>query len=53
MPVFTSIATLPDLMTPSSSWATTARSDFNGHSPSGQFYSDKIEYIRLGAHFHF
>lgn len=26
---------------------------FNGHSPSGQFYRDKIEYIGLGAHFHF
>lgn len=26
---------------------------FNGHSPSGQFYNDKIEYIGLGAHFHF
>jgi hypothetical protein len=26
---------------------------FNGHSPSGQFYTQKIEYIGLGAHFHF
>lgn len=26
---------------------------FNGYSPSGQFYNDKIEYIGLGAHFHF
>jgi hypothetical protein len=26
---------------------------FNGHSPSGQFYTQKIEYIGLDAHFHF
>jgi hypothetical protein len=26
---------------------------FNGYSPSGQFYNEKIEYIGLGAHFHF
>jgi hypothetical protein len=26
---------------------------FRGHSPNGQFYKDKIEYIGLGAHFHF
>ena len=26
---------------------------FNGHSPNGQFYKDRIEYIGLGAHFHF
>jgi uncharacterized protein DUF1207 len=26
---------------------------FNGHSPNGQFYKDKIEYIGLGTHFHF
>ncbi len=26
---------------------------FNGHSPSGQFYAQKIEYVGLGAHFHF
>lgn len=26
---------------------------FNGHSPSGQFYKEKIEYFGLGAHFHF
>ena len=26
---------------------------FNGYSPSGQFYKDKVEYIGLGAHFHF
>jgi len=26
---------------------------FNGHSPSGQFYNEKIEYLGLGAHFHF
>ncbi|MGZ8162252.1 MAG: DUF1207 domain-containing protein [Methylobacter sp.] len=26
---------------------------FNGHSPSGQFYNEKIEYVGLGAHFHF
>ncbi|CAA9890620.1 conserved hypothetical protein [Candidatus Methylobacter favarea] len=26
---------------------------FNGHSPSGQFYNEKIEYFGLGAHFHF
>jgi hypothetical protein len=26
---------------------------FKGHSPNGQFYKEKIEYIGLGAHFHF
>ena len=26
---------------------------FNGHSPDGQFYKQKIEYIGLGVHFNF
>ena len=26
---------------------------FSGHSPNGQFYKDKVEYIGLGTHFHF
>ncbi len=26
---------------------------YNGFSPSGQFYKDKVEYIGLGAHYHF
>jgi hypothetical protein len=26
---------------------------YNGYSPSGQFYREKIEYIGLGAHFYF
>ena len=26
---------------------------FNGYSPNGQFYKQKIEYIGLGVHFHF
>lgn len=26
---------------------------FNGYSPSGQFYKDKVEYFGLGAHFYF
>ncbi|MGR8939956.1 MAG: DUF1207 domain-containing protein [Gammaproteobacteria bacterium] len=26
---------------------------YNGFSPSGQFYNDKVEYIGLGAHYHF
>ncbi len=26
---------------------------FDGHSPSGQFYKKKIEYVGLGVHFHF
>jgi len=26
---------------------------FKGRSPNGQFYKEKIEYIGLGAHFHF
>jgi hypothetical protein len=26
---------------------------FSGHSPNGQFYQDKIDYIGLGVHFHF
>ncbi len=26
---------------------------FNGFSPSGQFYKDKVEYIGVGAHFYF
>ena len=26
---------------------------FNGYTPTGQFYKDKVEYIGLGAHYHF
>ena len=26
---------------------------FNGHSPNGQFYVDRVKYFGLGAHFHF
>ena len=26
---------------------------FSGHSPNGQFYKDKIQYIGIGTHFHF
>jgi hypothetical protein len=26
---------------------------FRGHSPNGQFYKDKVNYIGLGAHFNF
>jgi hypothetical protein len=26
---------------------------YNGHSPNGQFFERKIEYIGLGAHLHF
>jgi hypothetical protein len=26
---------------------------FHGHSPNGQFYKQKIDYIGLGVHFHF
>lgn len=26
---------------------------FNGYSPSGQFYNEKIEYFGIGAHIHF
>jgi hypothetical protein len=26
---------------------------FSGHSPNGQFYKDKVQYIGLGTHFHF
>lgn len=26
---------------------------YKGHSPNGQFYKDKIEYVGLGLHFHF
>jgi hypothetical protein len=26
---------------------------FHGHSPNGQFYKQKIDYLGLGAHFHF
>jgi hypothetical protein len=26
---------------------------YNGFSPSGQFFKDKVEYIGLGAHYHF
>jgi hypothetical protein len=25
---------------------------FNGHSPNGQFYREKIEYIGVGLHFY-
>lgn len=26
---------------------------YNGYTPSGQFYKNKVEYIGLGAHYHF
>ncbi|MDP1558190.1 MAG: DUF1207 domain-containing protein [Nitrosomonas sp.] len=26
---------------------------YNGHSPSGQFFRNKVEYLGLGAHYHF
>ncbi|MDD1614032.1 MAG: DUF1207 domain-containing protein [Methylococcaceae bacterium] len=26
---------------------------YNGYTPSGQFYKDKVEYAGIGAHFHF
>ncbi|MGR9088848.1 MAG: DUF1207 domain-containing protein [Gammaproteobacteria bacterium] len=26
---------------------------YNGYSPSGQFYNQKVEYVGLGAHYHF
>jgi uncharacterized protein DUF1207 len=26
---------------------------FGGHSPNGQFYRDKVQYLGLGTHFHF
>ncbi len=26
---------------------------YNGYSPSGQFYKDKVQYIGIGAHYHF
>lgn len=26
---------------------------FRGHSPNGQFYKEKIDYIGLGLHFNF
>ncbi|WP_019867054.1 DUF1207 domain-containing protein [Methylovulum miyakonense] len=26
---------------------------FNGYSPSGQFYKEKVEYFGVGAHYHF
>ena len=26
---------------------------FNGHSPNGQFYRNKVEYFGIGTHFHF
>ncbi len=26
---------------------------FNGYTPSGQFYKNKVEYIGVGAHYHF
>ena len=26
---------------------------FNGHSPNGQFYKDRVEYYGIGTHFHF
>jgi hypothetical protein len=26
---------------------------YNGYTPSGQFYKDKVEYFGLGAHYHF
>ena len=26
---------------------------FTGHSPNGQFYRDKVQYLGIGTHFHF
>src|SRR5438067_2170127 len=26
---------------------------FSGHSPNGQFYKDKVQYLGIGTHFHF
>jgi len=26
---------------------------FNGHSPTGQFYKERVEYFGIGTHFHF
>jgi hypothetical protein len=26
---------------------------FNGYSPNGQFYTDRVQYLGIGAHFHF
>jgi hypothetical protein len=26
---------------------------YNGYTPSGQFYKDKVEYVGVGAHYHF
>jgi hypothetical protein len=26
---------------------------FNGHSPTGQFFREKVEYVGFGAHYHF
>jgi Protein of unknown function (DUF1207) len=26
---------------------------FDGHSPNGQFYKDRVQYLGLGTHFHF
>ena len=26
---------------------------FNGYSPTGQFYRDKVEYVGIGAHYHY
>jgi hypothetical protein len=26
---------------------------FNGHSPTGQFFREKVEYLGIGAHYHF
>jgi Protein of unknown function (DUF1207) len=26
---------------------------FNGHSPNGQFYTERVEYFGIGTHFHF
>ena len=26
---------------------------FNGHSPNGQFYREKVQYLGIGTHFHF
>ena len=26
---------------------------YNGYTPSGQFYKDRVEYYGVGAHYHF
>ena len=26
---------------------------FNGHSPNGQFYRDKVDYFGIGAHLYY